>query len=410
MPKGKEILSPPPASWENGNGSVLLLNPCMPAHWREKILAADFPELPGHFWLASSGTGGRLKIVALSRGAFEASARAVNAHLAATRGDVWINPLPLFHVGGLGIGVRAAMSGSHWENSGPWNPAEFGARAHAIGATLTSLVPAQVHDLVRAGIPAPPGLRAAVVGGGALAGDLLAAGGRFGWPLLPSYGLTEAASQVATTALGAGASPQFANQRSAGVPPASWGKRAGRPRSFPPAALQISETCPGATDSAWLPVLSHIEARTTPGGILELRGASLLTGWMIFDADGPARWEDPKTDGWLRTSDRAEICGRDLRLLGRVDDLVKIRGELVDLVALERALQSRVSSGLVRIDIRPDARNGFILHVVAENPTAADETRTAFDVFPPFARPASVETGPIPRTALGKIARAPRSP
>ncbi len=378
----------------------------MPAHWKERILAAEFPDLPGHVWLTSSGTGGRLKIVALSRGAFEASARAVNAHLAAASDDVWINPLPLFHVGGLGIAVRAAMSGSRWENSGPWDPSAFCARARAIGATLASLVPAQVYDLVRAGVAAPPSLRAAVVGGGALAGDMLAAAGRLGWPLLPSYGLTEACSQVATTAPGAGAPPQFANQSSAGVPPASWGKRAGRPRSFPPAPLQISETCPGATDFAWLPLLAHIAARTDESGILELRGPSLLTGWMIFEADDPARWEDPKSDGWLRTGDRAEIRGRDLRLLGRVDDLVKIRGELVDLGALERALQSRVSSGLVRIDALPDARNGFTLRVVAGNPAAADEARSALDVFPPFARPESVETGPIPRTALGKIARA----
>lgn len=126
---------------------------------------------------------------------------------------------------------------------------------------------------------------------------------------------------------------------------------------------------------------------------------------MIFEADDPARWEDPKSDGWLRTGDRAEINGRDLRLLGRVDDLVKIRGELVDLGALERALQSRVSSGLVRIDTHPDARNGFTLRVVAENPATADEARAALDVFPAFARPESVETGPIPRTALGKIVR-----
>lgn len=349
-----------PPAWEGGGGSCLLLNPRMPAEWREKILAADFPDLPEHFWLATSGTRGSLKIVALSRSALEASARAVNARLGATSDDVWINPLPLFHVGGLGILVRAAVSGARWELFETWDPSAFAEQAS--GATLTSLVPAQVHDLVRADVPAPRSLRAAVVGGGALGEDLRVAAARLGWPLLPSYGLTEACSQVATAA-------------------------------------------PGSAASAWLPLLPHIEARRSADSVLELRGPSSLSGWMIFGAEGAARWEDPKFEGWLRTSDRAELRGRLVRVLGRVDDLVKIRGELVDLGTLERSLQERVPSGAVCLRARDDARNGFVLDVLAENPRAADESRAALDVFPPYARPVAVEVRTFARTPLGKIIR-----
>lgn len=360
MPSGKEIFRKSPPAWEEGGGSCLLLNPRTPTGWREKILAADFPDLQEHFWLATSGTRGSLKIVALSRSAMEASARAVNTHLGATSDDVWINPLPLFHVGGLGILIRAAVSGARWELFEKWDPPAFAERAS--GATLTSLVPAQVHDLVRSGVPAPGSLRAAVVGGGALGEDLRWCAARLGWPLLPSYGLTEACSQVATAA-------------------------------------------PGSADPAWLPLLPHIEARTSAGGVLELQGASLLSGWMIFDANGAARWEDPKVEGWLRTSDRAELRGRSLQMLGRVDDLVKIRGELVDLGALERSLQERVPSGAVCLRASEDARNGFVLDVLAENTRAAEESRAALDVFPPYARPAAVEVGTVARTPLGKIIR-----
>ena len=154
-----------------------------------------------------------------------------------------------------------------------------------------------------------------------------------------------------------------------------------------------------------MPLLDHMEARVGNEGMLELRGSSLLTGWMMFDPGGSARWEDPKRDGWFGTSDRVELRDGQLRFVGRGDDLVKIRGELVDVTALERKLQSRVRSGLVRIDVEPDERNGSALSVVAENAAAESEVREALDVFPPYARPASFRVGPVALSPLGKKIR-----
>ena len=359
--KGRDLCSEPPIHWP-ARGSGLLLNPRLSGALCERVLSAEFPDLPDHFWVSSSGTSGRLKIAALSRGALEASATAVNAHLAAGPSDCWINPLPLFHVGGLGIVVRAALTRSRCEFLSNWNAHEFASRAKDYGATLTSLVPAQVHDILGRSIPSPPTLRAVVVGGGALDETLRIRAAELGWPLLPSYGMTETASQVATAR-------------------------------------------PGADEFSWLPLLDHFEARVGEGSVLELRGSTLLTGWMLFDPDGSARWEDPKTDGWFRTSDRAELRDGKLRFLGRADDLIKIRSELVDVAALERELQAQVSSGLVRLDPEPDARNGFELVVVAENAAAEAEVRGALDVFPPYARPAAFRVGPVAISPLGKKIR-----
>lgn len=361
MALGADLWRSQPPAWEAG-GSYLLLNPRLSDARRERILSSDFPDLEDHVWLTTSGTGGRIKVVALARTALEASARAVNAHLGAGDGEVWLNPLPLFHAGGLGIMLRAAVAGARVEMCGAWNAADYAARAHAVGATLSSLVPTQVHDLVAARLSPPPTLRAVVVGGAALDASLRRAAAALGWPLWPSYGLTEAASQVATAA-------------------------------------------PGWADDGLLPLLPHVEARIGDGGVIELRGPSLLTGWLCFQSDGEARWEDPKKDGWLRTGDRGERHGRNLRVLGRADDLRKIRGELVDIAALERALQQRVSSGAVAVRTRNDERNGCVLSVVAENEAAAAEARAAAGIFPPYARPESFAVGVIERTALGKIVR-----
>ena len=342
----------------------MLLNPRWPESLRARVMAAEFPALEDHVWLATSGTGGRLKLVALAWSGLEASARAVNAHLGATGDDVWLNPLPFFHVGGLGIRVRAGLAGARCVAFAEgWDPRRFVEQAEECGATLSSLVPTQVHDLVRTGCRAPLRLRAVVVGGGALSGALCAEARALGWPLLPSYGLTEAASQVATAVR-------------------------------------------GAEDTAWLPLLPHVEARVDDMGVLELRGPSLLTGWMVFEESGGVLYEDPKREGWLRTSDRVELRGRELRVLGRTDDLVKIRGELVDVAALERALQERVPSGAVCLLVEADERNGCRLRVLAENEQAAREAETAGgEVFPAYARPHEVVVGAIQRTALGKIVR-----
>lgn len=361
MARGAELWRDTAPAWKE-RGSFLLLNPRLPATWRERVLAADFPDLPEHVWLATSGTGGVLKLVALGRQALESSARAVNAHLESSSRDVWLNPLPLFHAGGLGIVIRAAVSGARWEPCGAWSAENFLRRAEQCAATLASLVPAQVHDLAQSGLVSPKLLRAVVVGGGALHEELREAMAERGWNLLPSYGLTEAGSQVATTPL-------------------------------------------GSKNAPWQPLLPHLQARLSADGVLELRGASLLDGWMVFGEDGRARWEDPKQDDWYRTGDRAELRGRDLRVLGRTDDLVKIRGELVDVSALERELQARVSRGLIRIDVERDERNGARLIVVAGSNEAEAEARGVTGVFPPYASPSEFRVGRIELNPLGKKIR-----
>lgn len=304
-----------------------------------------------------------MKIVALSLDALEASARAVNRRLACTKKDVWLNALPLYHVGGLGMLARAELSGARHEiYDSAWDAEAFARAVEGSGATLSALVPTQVHDLVTSNCIAPRCLRAVVVGGCALPEELRMQAAALGWPLLPSYGLTEAASQVATARIG---------------------------EDF----------------FGWLPLLAHVQARAGEGGVLELRGASLLTGWMVFGSDGSGRWEDPKSNGWYRTNDRVELRGREMRFLGRADDLVKIRGELVDISSLEQALRDRVPSGIVVLFADPDERAGSVLRLRAENAEALAQAREALDLFPPYARPAIFEIGPVETTSLGKVIR-----
>lgn len=210
MDTTKTSFNPKKIDWYSSENSVLLNFRWSEAETRLLFEVAETVttrrKLQGHLWLATSGSTsesvGHVKLVALSKNAFLVSARSVNQHLQAKASDVWMQVLPRFHVGGLGVEVRAMLSGSQViSNFEKWSVE----RAHKLlleaRVTIASMVPTQVFDLVQAGLRAPPSLRAVIVGGGALNEGLYRQARKLGWPLLPSYGMTETCSQIATASL-----------------------------------------------------------------------------------------------------------------------------------------------------------------------------------------------------------------
>ncbi len=100
------------------------------------------------------------------------------------------------------MAARAFAAGCGFSEFGRrWDAPAFAAWLAENQVTHTSLVPTQVHDLVAAGVQAPVSLRAIVVGGGHLDAATGRAARALGWPVLASYGMTEAASQIATQGL-----------------------------------------------------------------------------------------------------------------------------------------------------------------------------------------------------------------
>lgn len=329
--------------------------------------------LPHHLWIATSGSSrGVGRWVGLSREAVLASARAVNHHLQVQSGDVWINVLPTYHVGGLGIFARAFISQSEVVDMSftKWSAPEFWRELQTHKATLTSLVPTQVFDLVSAGLTSPPHLRAVVVGGGALSPALYLAARDLAWPLLPSYGLTECASQVATASL---------------------------------ASLQKS------TLQNFIPeleVLSHVQTKVDSDQVLSLKSPALLTGYAHY-AGGKWQLDDPKQDNWFTTEDRADLEGAHLRPYGRKDSQVKILGELVDLEKLNEILSQLLLNYKVEAVLNPcaDERRGWRLDLVVKGPlTEAEKLWQAFnEAVAPFERTHGLYlVNEIPKSALGK--------
>ena len=161
------------------------------------------PELSRHLLFATSGSSGGRKWVALSREALLTSAAMVNRHLSAGVDDRWLMALPDFHVGGMGIGARCYDAGSELVKlSGKWDPELYYSTMASEDISLSSLVPAQLYDLVQRELRAPQSLRAVLIGGGRLGDAVYERAVELGWPIMETYGMTETCSQVATTSLG----------------------------------------------------------------------------------------------------------------------------------------------------------------------------------------------------------------
>jgi o-succinylbenzoate---CoA ligase len=107
--------------------------------------------------------------------------------------------LPLTHVGGLSTLLRSAIYATGVVLHERFDTERVLAELDDPGGpTLVSLVPTTLARLLDAGLREPPALRWALLGGAPLTPALLERAARAGVPVAPTYGLTEACSQVAT--------------------------------------------------------------------------------------------------------------------------------------------------------------------------------------------------------------------
>lgn len=318
----------------------------------------------------TSGTEGRRKWVGLTKEALLISARAVNAHFNITARDHWLLALPTHHVGGFGVLARSFVCGSRiTEMTGKWNAAVFVQKCEEVEATLASLVPTQVFDLVTAKLPAPKTMRVVLVGGGALNAELEAAALHLGWPVHRTYGMTETASGVA------------------------------------------AQRTPGAE----LEVLPIWQVSTSAEGVLSVRGEALAKGYAYQEAD-LWHWETISADTGLRTRDQVEVRqnaeGRTcLRFLGRESGIVKILGELVALGPIQERIDAlRLKFGLLDEAVVCDVADGRKEHALVlivshmRDEDAARLQHALNQTLRPLEHIDRVQSVPaIPRSELGKV-------
>lgn len=150
--------------------------------------------------IQTSGTSGTPKPVALTFGNWLWSALGSATALRSSGPERWLCALPLSHVGGLSILVRAAISGGTAVVHERWDTQRvLGELLSADAAiTLVSVVPTTLTRLLDAGLQQPPTLRCALLGGAPASPELLRRAAAAGVPVSQTYGLTETCSQVTT--------------------------------------------------------------------------------------------------------------------------------------------------------------------------------------------------------------------
>ncbi len=280
---------------------LMLLHPGWTREEREKAID-DLPiprfgrgnERPAAI-VQTSGTTRESKGVILSRRAFFASAAASAANLGWKKRDRWLLNMPVAHIGGLSVITRSLIARRPVVVENCSDSASIIQAVEEHGITLLSLVPTMLSRLLRDSpdwVP-PRQVRAILVGGAPFPKDLHRKALHRGFPVIPTYGMTEACSQIAT-----------------GRP----GKSLFAGRGAPP--------------------LDNVELRINDGHV-EIRGAMLMSGYLrsakcVLPVEG---------DGWFRTGDmgRLDKAGH-LHILGRREEMIISGGENISVPEVEEVL------------------------------------------------------------------------
>jgi o-succinylbenzoate---CoA ligase len=310
-----------------------------------------------HCVIHTSGSAGRPKAIELTYGNQLWNAIGSGVRIGVAPSDLWLCCLPLHHIGGLAIVMRSALyrTGLVLERFEPTRVAE---RLAAHPVTIVSVVPTMLDRLLEAGADLSE-LRCLLLGGGPAPQELIDRALDRGAPVTPTYGLTEAASQVATM---------------------SPGEARGRPGSVGP------------------PILTT-ELRIDDEGRICVRGPSVA----------PAVVGD---DGWFRTSDLGRLDDDGyLYVLGRADEVIVSGGENVSPEEVEGVLldHPEVKDAGVAGSDDPEWQQAVIANVVLGDGGAVTEGELrAFcrERLAGFKVPKAIKfVSALPRNAQGKLLR-----
>ncbi len=146
----------------------------------------------------TSGTSGQPKGAVLTYGNFFYSAMASAYRLGHQPNDRWLCVLPLYHVGGLSILMRAVLYGITVDLHQRFDLDAVNAALDTEPITMISLVPTMLYRLLESRTHWPESLRLILLGGAGASPELIERCRALNLPVATTYGLTEAASQVAT--------------------------------------------------------------------------------------------------------------------------------------------------------------------------------------------------------------------
>jgi len=336
---------------------------------------------PGGLLLSSSGTTGAPKVMALGVEQLLATARLIATHHRFTTSDRGFNPLPLWHVNAEVVGLLATLvAGSSLVLDERFHRTGFWKLVNELDVTWINAVPAIISRLAALDGGESPSARIRFIRSASapLAPSLFE---RFeadvGVPIVQSYGMTEAASQICVSPID--------EVRKAGS--------VGRP-----AGVQV-----------------RVLAEGSEVGPIEIRGPTVITS---YESPGyEARFDK---DGWLRTGDLGYFDDDGyLFIMGRDDDVINRGGEKIYPLEIEEILATVEGVSRVAVVARDDEVFGHVpvafVQPRADLPRSASELarlvgrvrEKSGEYLSPTRRPTSVSVvETLPAHATGKIQNA----
>ncbi len=365
----------------------------------------------------TSGTSGRPKAVPLTFANHFWSANASAYRLGIDPNDLWLSVLPLYHVGGLSVLFRSALYGTAVSLHTRFDLPTINHDLDTNPITLISLVPTMLHRLLQSRTAWSASLRLILLGGAAATPELVqranalprtvsgnqysVIGEQYSVPsdenihnsqftihnsqlplVAPTYGLTEAASQVAT------------------MPPADAARKpgsVGKPLMF--TSLKIVDE-------------NGVERPSGEVGEIVVTGPTVMVGYFEEVASGKSQVASDLQPATIHTGDLGYLDpDGDLWIVQRRSDLIVSGGENVYPAEVEAVLRQHTAVTEACVVGIPDAEWGqrvvAMVQVVEDTAVSAEEL-IAFcrDHLAGYKIPRHIRlVKELPLTASGKIHR-----
>jgi O-succinylbenzoic acid--CoA ligase len=298
--------------------------------------------------VATSGTSANPRLAVLSRGAVEAAV-ALGAEALGPTADRWLGVLSPFHIGGLLVLMRSAVSGADVKVL-----QGFDAPGVAVAANerWVSVVPTMLQRMLRQGaeLSSAAGW---LVGGGSLPAEVAEEARSQGARVVTTYGMTE--------------------------------------------------TCGGVVYDGR--AFQGTNVRVTEDGEIQLQGPTLMSGYL---SDRRATAQVFTEDGWLRTRDAGALVDGELEVFGRLDDAIRTGAETVWPERVEAALREIAGVDEAAVVGEPDPGWGQVVvaYVEAEQVTASEVLAALAGRLARHEVPKEVRVvASLPRTSSGKVKR-----
>lgn len=253
----------------SGSGPALAFAPTSQSHVSEEIAVV----------IPTSGSTGAAKEVSYTADALKASAQAAHAFLGAGLGDTWSLLLPINHIAGVNVLVRALVLGT--------DVLDFRNTNNYYAAQFTSVVPTQLHRAINGEAKLLAHLQTArhvLVGGAATNDALLTQARAAGIKVVTTYGMSEMSGGC------------------------------------------VYNNIP----------LSGVDVEVGETGLIRLRGPMMANGYLNY----PELWQQATSDGWFTTNDLGSLIDGRLHISGRADDVIISGGEKISLSAIDAALNN----------------------------------------------------------------------